>query len=207
MSKAISVGMHFQREVDIQLVKLIEDRRPALGEIVEALLPEIPDRSAERRKMLCQMLEPVKPFTTAGNAGLRAASASINFRAALAVSIIFFAARLRTPSGSPSPQTSGGRIGLCRSSMRSHTAWPTRWAEMAKSSARDLRGSSIALAVVLVLQRAIDFEMIAPAGELHAVVAEAFGLGADLSNERSAHWPVNRVTGLAMIYLRGGIGF
>ena len=36
------------------------------------------------------------------------------------------AARLRTPSGSPSPQTSPGRIDLCRSSMLSQTAWPTR---------------------------------------------------------------------------------
>ena len=33
----------------------------------------------------------------------------MNLRQALAVSIIFLAARLRTPSGSPSPQTSGGQ--------------------------------------------------------------------------------------------------
>ena len=42
-----------------------------------------------------------------------------------------FAARRRTPSGSPSPQTCGGRMDLCRSSMRSQTAWPTRWLEIA----------------------------------------------------------------------------
>jgi len=53
-------------------------------------------------------------------------AASMKRRQALAVSIIFFAARLRTPSGSPSPQMSLDKIALWRSSMRSHTAWPTR---------------------------------------------------------------------------------
>ena len=39
----------------------------------------------------------------------------------------FSAARLRTPSGSPSPHTSGGTTPWWRESMRSQTAWPTRW--------------------------------------------------------------------------------
>src|SRR5438270_52621 len=67
------------------------------------------------------MLDPVKPLTTAPNPAF-AGAASMNFRHAFAVSIIFFAARFRTPSGSPSPHTSAGRISLCRSSIRSHTA-------------------------------------------------------------------------------------
>src|SRR5208283_2248137 len=57
--------------------------------------------------------------------------ASKNFRAAFAVEIIFLAARLRTPSGLPSPQTSAGRMDWWRSSIRSQTAWPTRWFETA----------------------------------------------------------------------------
>ena len=75
--------------------------------------------------MLCQMLEPVNPLTTAGNVDF-SGDASMSFRQALAVSIIFWAARLRTPSGSPSPQTSFARMSLWRSSMRSQTAWPTK---------------------------------------------------------------------------------
>ena len=43
-------------------------------------------------------------------------------RAARTVSIISAAARVRTPSGLPSPQTCGGRMLLCRSSIRSQTA-------------------------------------------------------------------------------------
>ena len=80
------------------------------------------------------MEEPVKPLTTAGKASLRAAApgrASKKARAALAVRAILRAARLRTPSGSPSPQTSGGRMALWRSSIRSQIAWPTKWLEMA----------------------------------------------------------------------------
>ena len=53
--------------------------------------------------------------------------------AARAVFFISSAARSFTPSGSPSPQTWSGRIPLCRSSMRSQTAWPTRWALIACS--------------------------------------------------------------------------
>ena len=63
------------------------------------------------------MAEPVKPVTT----GTPSAAA------ARAVSFIRSAARVRTPSGSPSPQTSGGSTPLWRASIGSHTAWPTRW--------------------------------------------------------------------------------
>jgi hypothetical protein len=68
------------------------------------------------------MALPVKPVTRS----------TPNAAAALAVSATRRAARWRTPSGSPSPQTSGGTIARCRSSMGSQTHWPTRWAEMAK---------------------------------------------------------------------------
>ncbi|CAM5580428.1 hypothetical protein SGLAM104S_10041 [Streptomyces glaucescens] len=71
----------------------------------------------------CQIAEPVNPMTVSTP---RAA-------AARAVSFIRAAARCRTPSGSPSPHTSGGRIAWWRSSMMaSQTAWPTRWLETAQ---------------------------------------------------------------------------
>ncbi len=62
--------------------------------------------------MECQMEEPVNPFTTAGKsaAPFWPGRALKNFRAALAVSFIFSAARWRTPSGRPSPQTSAGKM-------------------------------------------------------------------------------------------------
>jgi hypothetical protein len=65
---------------------------------------------------MCQIDEPVNPLTWV----------TPNAAAALAVSCIRAAARRRTPSGSPSPQTSGGSTPSWRLSIGSHTAWPTR---------------------------------------------------------------------------------
>ena len=52
-----------------------------------------------------------------------------------AMRAVFFrssAARCRTPSGSPSPQTRSDRMSRCRSSIgSSQTAWPVRWFEIA----------------------------------------------------------------------------
>ena len=67
------------------------------------------------------MLDPVKPFTWV----------TPNAAAARAVSATRAAARCLTPSGSPSPQISGGRIARWRSSIGSQTAWPTWWLEIA----------------------------------------------------------------------------
>src|ERR1700743_461032 len=117
-------------------------------------------------------------------------------RQALAVSIIRWGARLRTPSGSPSPQTSGGRIDLWRSSMLSQTAWPTRWAETEKAdrplaarmSQRDLTyfGSS----------RAFSTSKWSPqqASSMPSKPKD-LALAQMVSKGRSAHWPVNNVTG------------
>ena len=71
---------------------------------------------------MCQTGEPVKPVTT--STPKRAAARAVSFRRS--------AARERTPSGSPSPHTSGGRIDWWRASIGSHTAWPTRWLEIAQ---------------------------------------------------------------------------
>ena len=51
---------------------------------------------------MCQIELPVKPLTTP----------TPSFLAALAASIMFWAARCRTPSGLPSPQISGEMMAL-----------------------------------------------------------------------------------------------
>ena len=71
---------------------------------------------------VCQMDDPVKPTTvlTPSRAAVRA------------VSFMSSAARRRTPSGSPSPQTRAGTMAWWRSSIGwSQTAWPVRWFEIA----------------------------------------------------------------------------
>ena len=74
--------------------------------------------------MYFQMLEPVKPMTVF----------TPSLAAILAVFFISSAARWRTPSGSPSPQTESGRMSRCRWSIgSSHTAWPLRWFEIAQT--------------------------------------------------------------------------
>ncbi len=73
---------------------------------------------------MCHTDEPVKPVTTW----------TPSRAAARAVSFIFSAARCRTPSGSPSPQTSSGSTPWWRESIGSQTAWPTRWAPIAQQS-------------------------------------------------------------------------
>ncbi|KFD43138.1 hypothetical protein IU11_14140 [Cellulosimicrobium sp. MM] len=55
-----------------------------------------------------------------------------SFAARRAVCFISSAARWRTPSGSPSPHTTSGRMSRWRWSIgSSHTAWPLRWFEIA----------------------------------------------------------------------------
>ena len=71
---------------------------------------------------MCQIGDPVKHVTTL----------TPSWAAARAVSFSRSAARVRTPSGSPSPQTSGGSTAWWRASIGSHTAWPTRWLPIAQ---------------------------------------------------------------------------
>ena len=69
-----------------------------------------------------QILDPVKPTTVS----------TPSSAAARAVTCMASAARCRTPSGSPSPQTRDGRMAWCRSSIgSSQTACPVRWLEIA----------------------------------------------------------------------------
>ena len=54
--------------------------------------------------------------------------------ASRAVCFISSAARVRTPSGSPSPHTLAPTMVSCRKSIgSSQTAWPLRWLEMAQT--------------------------------------------------------------------------
>jgi hypothetical protein len=100
-----------------------------------------------------------------------------NAAAARAVSFIRSAARCRTPSRSPSPQTSGGTIARWRSSIGSHTAWPTRWAPIAQHSRPVLLEQLALLAEVVGLSQCpVDLEVVAPAGELQPVESEGRGL-------------------------------
>ena len=131
--------------------------------------------------------------------------------AARAVSSISAAARCRTPSGSPSPQMRAGRIAWWRSSMMaSQTAWPTRWLEIAQHLRPYLSSSCVPpVEVAGVREGLVDLEVVAPAGEFEAVVAEVAGEAADLLQRQVG--PLageeREVTGHARSLLRrGGIG-
>ena len=118
---------------------------------------------------MCQIGEPVKPVTVV----------TPSLAAARAVSLIFSAARWRTPSGSPSPQTSGGTTAWWRASIGSQTAWPTQVvADRPDVQAVALEQLAAALDVGVVGERGVDVEVVAPAGELDAVEAPAAGFSA-----------------------------
>ena len=116
-----------------------------------------------------QIFDPVNPATVV----------TPNFAAARAVSFIRSAARCRTPSGSPSPQSSGGRMPWWRASI----------GEVAHALANQVVADHVALQPVAVEQLAlggqvavvgeclVDLEMIAPTGQLQAVEPPGRRLG------------------------------
>jgi hypothetical protein len=118
-----------EREDDVLALALGQDRAPCGGELRVAVLDlrlrdrregveEVPDRAPGEADDDGPPVRSFRYFATGSGA------ASKNFRAALTVSIISCVARLRTPSGLPSPQTRSGRIDLWRSSIGSQTACP-----------------------------------------------------------------------------------
>src|SRR5689334_9586042 len=120
-----------------------------------------------------------------------------SFAAARAVSFISSAARCRTPSGEPSPQTRSGRIPRCRSSMgSSQTACPTRWVEIANTRRSCLARSARRPSTYDGWASARSTSKWSPQ---QAISSPSYPLSAasrhTSSNGRSAHWPVNRVTG------------
>ena len=113
-------GMDFQGELDAALGEDVENRVEAIGEDLEAVVDHLRRRPAGTVEQV--------PDRAAGEA-VDDADAQLLRRAGRV--FISSAARWWTPSGLPSPQTWAGRIALCRSSIVSQTAWPTRWFEIA----------------------------------------------------------------------------
>src|SRR5215210_5926913 len=134
------------------------------------------------------MLDPVKPLTCV----------TPKRAAALAVSMTFSAARRRTPSGSPSPHTSGGSVAPWRASMGSQTAWPTRWVLMAQQFRPLLRSISQHPSMQPLSEIALSTSKWSPQ---HASSSPSKPHSphflASSSSARSAHCPVKSVTGLA----------
>src|SRR3954447_9808977 len=138
---------------------------------------------------MCQTGDPVKPLTvvTPSRAAARAVSLSLS------------AARWRTPSGSPSPHTPGGTTPRWRASMRSQTAWPTRWLPIVQTF-RPWRSSNS--------RRSRQYRSSARAGSTskwspqqassRPSKPQAPAFAASSVSGRSARWPVNRVTGRAI---------
>ncbi|OUD87437.1 hypothetical protein BC477_05535 [Clavibacter michiganensis subsp. michiganensis] len=134
-----------------------------------------------------QMRDPVKPVTRVTP---RAA-------AAFAVSFSSSAARWRTPSAWPSPQTLERRIAWCRKSIgSSHTAWPVRccesactwrpWRSRISRRPRRYAGSSAARHT----SRCSAEHAISRASKPQPLASRATS-----SSGRSAHWPVKSATG------------
>src|SRR5829696_8017246 len=134
------------------------------------------------------MLDPVNPLTCL----------TPKRAAALAVSLIFSAARRLTPSGSPSPQTSDGSVALWRPSMGSQTAWPTRWLLMDQQFRSLERSISHRSSTYPWSDRALFTSKWSPQ---HASSSPSKPHSphflARSSSGRSAHCPVKSVTGLA----------
>ena len=151
-------GMHLEPEAHASRVEDVEDRAPALGEVVEAAF----DRarvSAGTSRCRCQIDEPVKPFTCVTPKLRRGAGGVLHPRGARADAL-----------GIAVAPDSGGRIARWRSSMRSQTAWPTRWAPIARHRARGARAARAASRVAVVGERLVDLEVVAPARQLQSVV-------------------------------------
>ena len=91
--------MHLEPEPHALCVEDVEDRAQALGDLFVSAL-DLAESFGGNEYSSCQIGEPVNPLTCV----------TPKAAAARAVSFIRSAARRRTPSGSPSPQISGGRI-------------------------------------------------------------------------------------------------
>jgi hypothetical protein len=151
--------VHLEREAHAELGVGVEDRRPAAGEVVEARLSSLRGRREGVERV---------PDRRAGEAvdDLQAERGG-----GAPVAIISSAARWRTPSGSPSPQTCGGQDGL----VALVDAVADRLADEVVGDGEELqvvlREQRLAFLDVGVRGGAAHVEVVAPAGELEAVVA------------------------------------
>ena len=181
------------REPHADLVEHVEDRVPAVGEVGVA---RVDHRLRHRREHRHGLPDP-RPGEADDGVARRALAA------ARAVAFISSAARRRTPSGSPSPQTRAGRMPRCRSSIgSSQTAWPARWLEIAHTLeavlVQDRRSRPRDVGVVLgraARRRGGRPSRRSPGRRSPTRDASR----ATSSNGRSAHWPVNSVTGRGIV--------
>ena len=124
--------MHLEAEPDALAAEDVEDRLPAVGELVVAARRRRPSRSAGTSRSRCQMHRAGEAVDTARRRTARRRARCPGGRSA---------ARRRTPAGSPSPRSpAGGSRGGGRRS-RSQVACPTRCAEIAWQR-RSCRSSS-----------------------------------------------------------------
>ena len=165
-------GVHLVREPHADLVEDVEDRVPPVGEVLVAALDH---RRRHRREH------------GHGVPDRRAGEADDGLHAELGRGPRGVLHLARRPAGVPPrarrrPRSRAGRMSWCRSSIGwSQTAWPTRWLEIAKTL-QVVLGQRLALAVDVVVlgERPVDLEVVAPAGDLQAVVAPLGGQPADL---------------------------
>ena len=113
------------------------------------------------------MLEPVKPLTMP----------TPSFWAARAVFFISSIARALTPAGSPSPQTCARQDRLVAFVDRiEHRLADEMIADRVNLQVVALEQIAFGGAIAVVGQGLVDFEMVAPAGQFQAAVAEITGL-------------------------------
>ena len=173
-----------QGELDAALLEDVEDRVPAVGEQLEAIVDH---RVGHRRERVEQVPD------------RRAGEAVDDLDAQLLGGPRGVLHLLDRPGSSSSWRRPGPRREPSRRSARrvSRARAGRSGGWRSPSIFRPyLRQQVVApLAIAGVAQGLLHVEVVAPAGQLDAVVAPLAGLLADTSSVRSAHWPVKSVTG------------
>ena len=148
---------------------------------------------------MCQTAEPVKPFTWV----------TPSLAAARAVSFIRSAARcLDARRVAVAPDLWRQDPLVARVDRVAHRLADEMRAEREAVQMVALEHLLDRRAVAVLGERAVDLEVVAPAGELEPVEAPlARSCAASSSSGRSAHWPVKRVTGLAITSILRRVGF
>ncbi|MFT3787570.1 MAG: hypothetical protein QM770_15625 [Tepidisphaeraceae bacterium] len=166
--------MHFQREVDVVLLERIQDRAEALGEIVEAFLPvlliggregvdAVPDRRAGEAVHDGGEADLVRAGVAEQAGGLRGVDHLLRCAFADAFGIAI----------APDVGRQDALVTLV-DVVADRLPDEVR-ADRDAGQAVVLEQFPLLLAVRLVLEGGVDVEVVAPAGEFQAVVAEGLG--------------------------------
>ena len=177
--------VHLEPELDALLVEDVHDRAPPLGEVLVAALElgevirrervdQVPDRGAREAVHLPSRRAARLHVPCPSSARPRAANA---FRLAVAVDL----GRENRPVTLVDAVADRLADQMC--------------ADRENVQMVALQDLLSRPAVAVVLERLVDLEVVAPTGELETVEAPAAGLRGRSSSGRSAHWPVNSVTG------------